>query len=317
MPKVSVTIPVFNASQFISQAIESVLNQTYSDYELIVVDDGSTDDTASIVMKYGERLRYIYQKNQGLSSARNTGIEKAEGEYLAFLDADDYWDKEKLKHQVAVLNNSPDTGVVYTALRVVDKDGHLIEARRCLAKGHIFSNLLTENCVVGSCSSSLIRRKCFEKVGTFDETLSASEDWDLWLRIASHYSFDFVDLPLTFYRLHAGNMHKDLALMERNVFQVLDKFLKREALNPEVVRRRGEILAQHSLDFALNYFIERDFKNARRCLFSAWKWDKKRIDLFYLSLFFKTLLGKRVLNFLSEKRKVLKKDARCTIHDAR
>ena len=307
MPRVSVIIPAFNTSRFISQAIESVLDQTFTDRELIVVDDGSTDDTASLVMKYGEKLRYIYQKNQGLSSARNTGIVKAEGEYIGFLDADDYWDREKLRHQVALLDSSPDTGVVYTALKVVDKDSYEIEERGCLVRGRIFCSLLTENCVVGSCSSALIRRECFEKAGTFDEMLSASEDWDLWLRIAPYYLFDFVDLPLTFYRIHEGNMHKDLVLMERNVFHVIDKLFKREVLNQEVVRRQGEILARHALDFALNYFIERDVKNARRCILDAWRWDKKAIDLFYLSLFVKTLLGKRVITFFSKKKQALKK----------
>jgi len=312
MPRVSVIIPAFNTSRFISQAIESVLNQAFTDQELIVVDDGSTDDTASLVMKYGGKLRYIYQKNQGLSSARNTGIVKAEGEYIGFLDADDYWDREKLRHQVALLDSSPDTGVVYTALKVVDKDNHEIEERGCLVRGRIFFSLLTENCVVGSCSSALIRRECFEKAGTFDEMLSASEDWDLWLRIAPYYLFDFVDLPLTFYRIHEGNMHKDLVLMERNVFHVIDKLFKREALNQEVVRRQGEILARHVLDFALNYFIERDVKNARRCILDAWRWDKKAIDLFYLSLFVKTLLGKRVITFFSKKKQALKKNHELT-----
>jgi glycosyltransferase involved in cell wall biosynthesis len=312
MPRVSVIIPAFNASRFISQAIESVLDQTFTDRELIVVDDGSTDDTASLVMKYGEKLRYIYQKNQGLSSARNTGIVKAEGEYIGFLDADDYWDREKLRHQVALLDSSPDTGVVYTALKVVDKDNHEIEERGCLVRGRIFFSLLTENCVVGSCSSALIRRECFEKAGTFDEMLSASEDWDLWLRIAPYYLFDFVDLPLTFYRIHEGNMHKDLVLMEKNVFHVIDKLFKREVLNQEVVRRQGEILAGHALDFALNYFIERDVKNARRCILDAWRWDKKAIDLFYLSLFVKTLLGKRVITFFSKKKQALKKSHELT-----
>ena len=312
MPRVSVIIPAFNASRFISQAIESVLDQTFTDRELIVVDDGSTDDTASLVMKYGEKLRYIYQKNQGLSSARNTGIVKAEGEYIGFLDADDYWDREKLRHQVALLDSSPDTGVVYTALKVVDKDNREIEERGCLVRGRVFFSLLTENCVVGSCSSALIRRECFEKAGTFDEMLSASEDWDLWLRIAPYYLFDFVDLPLTFYRIHEGNMHKDLVLMEKNVFHVIDKLFKREALNQEVVRRQGEILARHALDFALNYFIERDVKNARRCILDAWRWDKKAIDLFYLSLFVKTLLGKRVITFFSKKKQALKKSHELT-----
>jgi glycosyltransferase involved in cell wall biosynthesis len=312
MPRVSVIIPAFNASRFISQAIESVLDQTFTDRELIVVDDGSTDDTASLAMKYGEKLRYIYQKNQGLSSARNTGIVKAEGEYIGFLDADDYWDREKLRHQVALLDSLPDTGVVYTALKVVDKDNHEIEERGCLVRGRIFFSLLTENCVVGSCSSALIRRECFEKAGTFDEMLSASEDWDLWLRIAPYYLFDFVDLPLTFYRIHEGNMHKDLVLMESNVFHAIDKLFKREALNQEVVRRQGEILAKHALDFALNYFIERDVKNARRCILDAWRWDKKAIDLFYLTLFVKTLLGKRVITFFSKKKQALKKSHELT-----
>lgn len=242
MPRVSVIIPAFNASPFIRQAIESVLNQTYPDYELIVVDDGSTDDTASLVMKYGERLRYVYQKNQGLSSARNTGIAKAGGELLAFLDADDYWGRKKLEHQVALLDQSPAIGVVYTALKVVDKDGRVTGERRCFLRGYLLSSLLTENCVTPS--SAIVRGVCLEKAGTFDENLSASEDWDLWLRIAPFYSFDFVDLPLTFYRVHAGSMHKDLARMERNTFQVLDKLFRREPLHQEAVRRRGEIPRQ-------------------------------------------------------------------------
>jgi glycosyltransferase involved in cell wall biosynthesis len=307
MPKVSVIIPAYNASQFIVPAIESVLNQTSTDYELVFVDDGSIDDTAAIVMSYGERIKYVYQKNQGLSSARNVGIEKAEGEYLAFLDADDYWDRRKLSYQVVVLDRSPSVGVVYTALKVVNKDGCEIGERRCSIRGQIFFSLLTENCVVGSCSSSLIRRECFDTAGTFDETFSASEDWDLWLRIAPHYLFDFVDLPLTFYRIHPGNMHKDLALMERNVFHVLEKLFKRESLNQDLLKKRGGILAKHSLDFALNYFIERDLINARRCILSAWRWDKKRVNLFSLSLFLKTILGKKVINFLSKEKEVLKK----------
>jgi len=304
MPRVSVIIPAFNASQFISQAIESVLSQTFKDYELIVVDDGSTDETAALVLRYGERLRYVYQKNQGLSSARNTGIVKASGELLAFLDADDYWDRKKLEHQTDLLDRTPGTGVVYTALKVVDQDDHGIEERRCSLRGHLLSSLLTENCVTPS--SALVRRECLEKVGTFDENLSASEDWDLWLRIAPFYSFDFIDLPLTFYRVHAGSMHKDLARMERNVFQVLDKLFKRETGNQEVMVRRREILAKHSLDFALNYFIERDCRNAQRCILSAWRWNKKTVNSFYLSMFFKSLLGKRVLNYVSEKRRMLK-----------
>jgi glycosyltransferase involved in cell wall biosynthesis len=306
VPKVSIIIPAFNASPFICQAIASVLTQTYTDYELIVVDDGSTDDTASLVMRYAGRLRYVYQRNQGLSSARNTGIVKAEGDLLAFLDADDYWAREKLGHQVALLDSSPETGVVYTALKVVDRDGREMGERRCSLRGHLFSSLLMENCVTPS--SALVRRDCFEKAGTFDENLSASEDWDLWLRIAPFYSFDFIDLPLTFYRIHPGSMHKDLARMERNVFQVLDKLFKRESFNQEVVQRKCEILAKHSLDFALNYFIERDCKNVRRCILSAWRWNKRSFDLFYLSLFFKSFLGKKVLNYLSKKRRTLQRD---------
>jgi len=304
MPRLSVIIPAFNASSFISQAIESVLTQTYTDYELIVVDDGSTDDTASLVMRYGERLQYVYQKNQGLSSARNTGIAKAEGGLLAFLDADDYWGREKLEHQVTLLDSSAETGVVYTALKVVDSDGREIGERGCLRRGHLFSSLLTKNYVTPS--SAIVRRECLEKAGTFDENLSAAEDWDLWLRIAPFYPFDFVDLPLTFYRVHEGSMHKDLDRMERNVFQVLDKLFKREALNQEVVQRRCEVLARHSLDFALNYFIERNCRNARRCILSAWRWDKRRVDLFSLTMLFKTLLGKKVINYVSEKRRGLK-----------
>ena len=196
-PTVSVIIPTYNRAHLISRAIKSVLNQTYQDFEVIVVDDGSTDNTEEVIKEFqkkDERIKYVrHEKNKGGSAARNTGIKAARGAYIAFLDSDDEWLPEKLKKQMKFFKNaSPEGGVVYTGFIYKDELGGGTSKQHIPKKrGWIFEDILAENCV-GTTSTVIIKRKCFEKAGLFDENLPSCQDWDMWLKLARHYKFHFI-----------------------------------------------------------------------------------------------------------------------------
>ena len=201
-PLVSVIIPAFNCAPFISDTLETVYRQTYRNWEIILVDDGSTDDTESALVPHMDRIRYIYQENQGTGAARNAGLERAKGELIAFLDHDDLWLPEKLEMQVRAMHTWPDCGLVFTNGVMFDESGILIDSlisRRLkkwsdgqgstdstMVKGWISRQLFFGN-LISSASGVLARTSCLEKVGGFDETISVADDYDLWLRIAQRY----------------------------------------------------------------------------------------------------------------------------------
>lgn len=188
-PKVSVIIPAYNSARFVKEAIESVFAQTYGDYEIIVIDDGSIDNTKGVIAPYLDKIKYIYQQNQGASSARNTGIRHSQGEYIAFLDADDIWLPEKLRIQVEYLNNNPDTAMVYSLDLRVDVNGRPCDnqskLKRNLPRGDIFDALFFRNFI--KLSSVMVRKRILDTVGLFDESFTHSEDYELWLRIAREF----------------------------------------------------------------------------------------------------------------------------------
>jgi glycosyltransferase involved in cell wall biosynthesis len=205
MEKVSVIIPTHNRSKFLRAAITSVLNQTYQDFELIVVDDASTDNTAETVTAFKDaRIKFIHHEtNKGGSAARNTGILHSSGDYIAFLDDDDEWLPEKLARQLDILRSSPsELGCVYTGYLDVDGNTGKVVAQQIPTKhGDLSKDLLIENCV-GSASSVCLKRECLAKVGLFDETLPCSQDYDLWMRIAKQFRFACVQAPLFKYSIH-------------------------------------------------------------------------------------------------------------------
>ena len=208
-PKVSVLIPAYNAMEFLPATIASVLAQTYQDFEVIVVNDGSIDDVEGWVNELpDQRVKLVSQSNKGLASARNTGLATAKGDYIAFIDADDLWLPNKLEKQVQLLDTQPDVGLVYTWISLIDETGQPQgKLRKNHAQGNVWVQLTTHN-IVECGSVALVRRECFDKVGLFDDTLpfSCSEDWDMWLRIAAHYSFGSVAEPLVQYRCHSNNL---------------------------------------------------------------------------------------------------------------
>ena len=194
-PTVSVIVPTYNRADLVGRAIESVLEQTYKDFELIVVDDDSKDNTREIIHEFNDpRIRYIcHDKNKGGSAARNTGIDLAKGKYIALLDSDDEWIKEKLGKQVTKLRERSNVGLVSTGAVHFsgDNNGKVLRKDIQQYRGEIFEELLMKgNVVSGGGSSALIKAECFENVGNFDERLKSSQDYDMWIRIAKKYEID-------------------------------------------------------------------------------------------------------------------------------
>ena len=191
-PTVTVVIPSYNSLRYIAETMETVFNQTYQDFEVLIVNDGSTDGTAEWIeqlSKKESRVRMISQANKGLPGARNTGIKQARGKYIAILDADDLWEPTKLEKQVDSLDNNPEVGLCYTWTALADSEGNSTgRVVASHAQGNVWQQL-TEMNMVCCGSTPMIRRSCFDDVGLFDENLRFSEDWDMWLRIAAGISF--------------------------------------------------------------------------------------------------------------------------------
>jgi len=227
-PMVSVIIPTYNQANFIDKAIKSVLKQTYQDFEIIVIDDGSTDNTEEIIRCFKDkRVKYIkkYKKNRGISVARNIGIKVARGKYVALLDSDDEWLPEKLDKQIKILQDgSPELGAVYSNLCYIDENGkNTNKLRNPKKEGYIYEDLLGKN-HVGAPSTLLIRKECFHQVGLFDDLLNAQQDWDMWIRIAKYYRFALIKIPLVKYRLHSNQLSKNLGVKIITANRILVKY---------------------------------------------------------------------------------------------
>lgn len=224
MPKVSVIIPTYNREKYIVETLQSVFAQTFTDYEVIVIDDGSTDNTSVVLKPYLDRIIYIRKPNGGQGSARNAGIKMAKGEYMAFLDSDDLWMPEKLELQVKYLDEHPDVGLVFTDYVVFSEDSpsHGLSPARGEGGQRRFSDELNKKCYSGNDLSFnilfrgnfianltvMVRMDCFECVGYFDESreLIGGEDYDMWLRIAIRYKLGHIPEILAQYRVHGDNV---------------------------------------------------------------------------------------------------------------
>lgn len=226
MVKVSVIIPTYNRARYICRAINSVINQTFKDLEIIVIDDGSTDETKGILVPFNGKIKYIYQSNQGISGARNRGIEEARGEYIAFLDSDDWWAPEKLAEQVKVLDANPRVGIVYSRMPIINEKGEKIGMKPAGASGRNFKELLE---IWGDLPTSTVmtRRECFEKVGVFDPALPPMEDIDMWLRIARFYDlYEIEGKILAYYFRHSEQATSNKMKVYDGLVRIYTKILK-------------------------------------------------------------------------------------------
>jgi glycosyltransferase involved in cell wall biosynthesis len=209
-PKVSIIIPTYNRYELLLETIQSVLAQTYQDYEMLIIDDGSSDGTYDRIQTlFGEyaKVKIVEQANQGRSAARNKGLSIARGEYIVFCDDDDWFLPEYLEKHVSNLDTHLNYGIIFSDMNFCDSHGKLI----CRGSeyhgvrppsGEIFEAMLIK-CLVYAPACAMVRKQCLDEIGDFDESLEGIEDWDLWLRLAARYKFFFLDEPLSNYRIHS------------------------------------------------------------------------------------------------------------------
>jgi len=233
MPAVSIVVPTYNRAERLGETLRSVFNQTCQDFELIVVDDGSTDDTQKVVNSF-PRVQYISkQENHGVSRARNEGLALAKGRYICFLDSDDLWDEKKLQIQMQWMGDNPNCQVCYTDEIWIRKGVRVNQMNKHRKySGDIFRHCLPL-CIV-SPSSAMLRAELFDEIGNFDESLPACEDYDLWLRIAEKYPFHFIEEPLIIKQGgHADQLSRKYWGMDRFRVAALQKLLDRNSLKGE------------------------------------------------------------------------------------
>lgn len=249
-PLVSVIVPTYNRDHIIIDALKSIFNQTYRPLEIIVIDDGSTDNTKSVVQNWAQAyrnentlsVRYIHQTNQGGNPARNHGIKEASGKFIAFLDSDDLWHANKLEKQMAVMQSASDIGGVYCGLRHVFLESGVIQppSPRKYPDGDLLHKILIHD-VTAPTSTYLIRAEAFEKVGSFDKDLLARQDWDMWIRLATQYKIGVVPEVLVDYREHEGVRTASNPQKEINAYKaIMGKYAHLRSQCPIAVRQASK-----------------------------------------------------------------------------
>lgn len=283
-PIISVIMPAYNAAELILQSVESFLLQSYPAKELIIINDGSTDKLLSvlspILKENKDTIKYLEQENKGVSAARNLGVSAAQGEWVAFLDADDIWFEGKLISQWNSLNGNlwSHTDSYYFGVGYENrpKRSELSE----MHSGQVFENLIMENFI--TTSSVLINKQMLIAAGAFDEKLEALEDWMLWLIIASNNEITYVDKPLLDYRVHPASTsrkaRKMLPLHLKVIDEAISLYRKRSSdKKAKVIEKRSKIKAYTILSYIAEASNDKSF--ATYCSYSAWKLDITELKL--------------------------------------
>ncbi|MGB3695679.1 MAG: glycosyltransferase [Spirulinaceae cyanobacterium] len=224
MPLISIIVPVYNGEETIGETIESVRQQNFSDWELIIIDDGSTDSTLTIVEGIPDsRIKTFSFSNAGQAISRNRGIAKASGKYISFLDADDLWTLDKLECQLKALRENPQAAVAYSWMNFIDESSHFVQKGSYVKfAGDIYPNLLLMN-FLGNGSNPLIRKEALDKVGGFETSVIPAEDWDMWLRLAADYPFILVPKPQVLYRISPSSQSTNITNLESASLKVIDR----------------------------------------------------------------------------------------------
>ena len=288
-PLISVVIPTFNCEQYILQAITSVMEQTYRHHEIVVVDDGSTDDTQSVLSCLQDKISYVYQNNKGVVAARNLGIQRARGQLVAFLDADDTWDTRKLEHQVQAIQKYPEAGLVFADFHEFDESGVIAQSRfhgwskarvwygthgdpaTEMAFGWIYEDLLTANWI--HTSTVLVSKKALAEAGLFDPAFRICQDYDLWLRIARTRPAAYVNRVLCGYRHRtdglSGTAEARLLRWNQDTVLVLEKHLRLNAVPRKCMSSVKARLSELYWTLAWHHFHHNRLREARRLFLSG------------------------------------------------
>lgn len=289
---VSVIIPTYNRAGLLSRAVRSVLNQTFKDFELIIVDDGSVDNTKDVVREFrndDDRIKYVWQKNSGTpAGSLNSGIKLAKGEYIAFLDDDDEWLPQKLEKQLALFLNpkTSNLGIVGCGAFIIR--GSTVKTYQFPKTNNILKSLL-EKSVFLSCSSNLIKRNIFNKVGLFDESFKLFFARDMWLKICREYDFDFTEEPLYKYYIHESNLSRKDPLKEAAEIERLVKKWQAD------YKKFPIILSRQLKTVGSLYALNGDMKSARKYFINSLKaapYSLKNFINLFLSLFGKNFYKK-------------------------
>ena len=232
---ISVITPTYNRARFLPAAVASVLSQTFGDFELIIVDDGSEDNTPDVLKPFlaDRRVRYVYQENQGQSHARNLALKQATGDFIAFLDSDDVWARDKLEKQLAVLQANPGVDIVHGDEATIDEQGKVISFENMKRySGRITRYLLADNSV--SITTALVRRRCFDEMGGFDTSVGVADDYELWLRFSARYCYQYEPGIVASYRVMADQISSDKRRRYAANERIIQQFLARygEVLSP-------------------------------------------------------------------------------------
>ncbi len=313
MARVSVIIPAYNYAHFLPEAIESVLQQNYRDFEIIVVDDGSTDNTREVLYKYWNKITYIYQENKGLPAARNTGIRASQSDYIAFLDADDLWMPEKLELQVGLMDKRQDVSLVYSNVFILDETGGKRKVTYSWSQD-VSKNPLKE--LLLSCPipvlTVLIRRQAIEKCGLFDETLTYSEDWDMWLRLALDRSnrFVIINKHLAQYRIHGTGTYSlynpsSLERDKKNSIIILNKIFGSSLLPFDLIQYKKQAYSNIYSKIGYRYLrINKAWEGRKNLIWAITLYPRALTPYLFFVLFFGQRRADKVSNL---KRKLVRK----------
>lgn len=290
MLSVSIQIATYNMRHLVADAIESILNQTYQDFELIVIDDGSADGTYDFIKEnYGDNLTLLRHENHGLSYTRNVGIRHSQGRFIAFLDADDIWKPTYLEKMVGFLESSPDTvGMVYSAAEIDNGPDQPRWTHHPVYRGNCLYEHLTSKLMV-SPSRVVLRSEVFNKTGLFDVSLKRSEDTDLWIRVAFHYDAECIEEPLVTKRFHGSNLMCNPDHFLQGI-RILDKVFRDSSCPAHVRKWRREAYANRYMTSFLAYEKLNHLRGAMRSLFGVLRWHPESIRPRHLKKVTKILL---------------------------
>lgn len=257
MPRVSIIIPTYNCASYLGRAIDSASAQTYKDYEILIVDDGSTDDTKDVAMQYGRKVTYLYQRNLGLSAARNHAVANASGELLAYLDADDMWYPEKLERQVAFLDAHQECGMVHSEMSIINEQDEILhvrfyeETKRDVPQGYCLQQLLMR-CHIQPLTV-VERRSTFDRVGVFDDRLLVAQDYLHWIMIAAEgQAVGYLAEPLGKYRWRTGSLIGNRSRLLEDYIQIFDILLHEKPIASRHGDKCADVLR------ARLYVVQRD-----------------------------------------------------------
>ncbi len=306
MPKVSIIIPTYNCERYINETISSILSQTFKNFEVIVVDDGSTDQTRKIVGSYGSPIKLISQSNAGVCAARNRGLREASGQFVCFMDHDDYWYPDKLSSQIKIFSLHPEVGIVYSRFINwnTDSDGHFPSPENFEPRvspdeidtdfsGWVYHLFLLDSWMLTS--TAMFRSDVLNICGGFDESLPFSEDWDLWLRVTKEYPIIRMTRPTTLYRQHQqqGNrLVRDIDYRTRLLTNAVKKWGYCSKNGHCITKKQfySQLAIYHTI-FALNHLRGGKFRVAINSFFKAWLCYP--LNLKYLAYIPVALLGWR------------------------